>query len=144
MNFPGLKAARVVALCCGLLVGGSAGAVVIDIDNGELAKLMAAGVPLIDIRTPPEWQQTGIIPGSHMLTFFDERGQADPGTWLDKAKIFTKVSDPVIVICRTGNRTKALSQFLSDQVGYVKVYNVKNGISAWARDGRTLAPSSKN
>ena len=65
-----------LGLCCGLLIGGSAQAAIIDIDNVELGKLMAKGVPVIDIRTSPEWQQTGIIPGSHLLTFFDEQGQA--------------------------------------------------------------------
>jgi rhodanese-related sulfurtransferase len=144
MNLPGLKVARIVALYCGFLVGGNAGAVVIDIDNGELAKLIAAGVPLIDIRTSPEWQQTGVVPGSHLLTFFDERGSADPGSWLEKAQTIAKPSTPVIVICRTGNRTKAVSQFLSNQVGYATVYNVTNGISAWSRDGRSLEPLAQH
>jgi rhodanese-related sulfurtransferase len=144
MDFFGLKAATAVALSCGLLVAGSAGAVVIDIDNVELARLMANGVPLIDIRTSPEWKQTGIVPGSRLLTFFDERGQANPGTWLDDARSIAKPNDPVIVICRTGNRTKAVSKFLSDQTGYAKVYNVRDGIVAWSRDGRTLTPLSQH
>lgn len=138
------KAARIAAMCGGLLLGGSAEAVVIDIDNGELAKLIAKGIPLIDIRTSPEWQQTGIVAGSHLLTFFDERGRADPGTWLEKTRSIAKPGDPVIVICRTGNRTKVVSQFLSDQVGYAKVYNVKDGIVAWAKDGRSLAPAAQS
>ncbi len=144
MKLAGLKAARIVALYCGLVVGGSAGAAVIDIDNGELAKLVAAGVPLIDIRTSPEWQQTGVVPGSHLVTFFDERGTADPAAWLDKARTISKPGDPVIVICRTGNRTKAVSQFLSSQAGYAKVYNVKNGISAWTRDGGAVVPLAQH
>jgi len=138
MKFPGWKSARIAALCCGLLGGGSAGAVVIDIDNGELAKLVASGVPLIDIRTSPEWQQTGVVKGSRLLTFFDEQGRADPGSWLQKARAIAKAGDPVIVICRSGSRTKVVSQFLSEQAGYAKVYNVKNGINAWAKDGRAL------
>ena len=138
MNFRGWKTARIAALCCGLLAGGSAGAVVIDIDNGELAKLVASGVPLIDIRTSPEWQQTGVVPGSHLLTFFDEQGRADPGHWLQKAGAIAKPGDPVIVICRSGSRTKVVSQFLSAQAGYAKVYNVKNGINAWTKEGGAL------
>ena len=117
---------------------------VVDIDNAELAKLLAAGVPLIDIRTAPEWQQTGIVPGSRLLTFFDERGNAEPGAWLEKAKNFAKPSEPVIVICRTGNRTKVLSQFLSDRAGYAKVYNVRQGIVAWAKEGRSVGPAMPN
>jgi len=70
---------------------------------------------VIDIRTRPEWEETGIVPGSHLLTFFDERGKADPAAWLAKAKAIAKPGDPLVVICRSGNRTKALSQFLSQQ-----------------------------
>lgn len=128
--------------CCGVLTTGIVEAAVIDIDNAELAKLMAAGVPLIDIRTAPEWQQSGIVPGSHLLTFFDERGQANPGAWLAAARNIARANEAVIVICRTGNRTKAVSQFLSLQAGYVKVYNVKHGIRAWAKEGRPLASAA--
>lgn len=133
---------RLAAAVCSLLAAGIAQAAVIDIDNEELAKLMASGVPLIDIRTAPEWQQSGVVPGSHLLTFFDERGQANPEAWLATAKNIAKTSDPVIVICRTGNRTRALSRFLSEQAGYSKVYNVRSGIVAWAREGRALAQTN--
>ena len=137
---------RRLLLGCGCIIAACGTAVVradvIDIDNAELAKLAAAGVPVIDIRTRPEWEQTGIVPGSHLLTFFDERGNADPATWLQRAGTISKPGDPLIVICRTGNRTKALSQFLSQRAGYAKVYNVRNGIVAWAKDGRPVAPAA--
>jgi len=115
---------------------------IIDIDNAQLAKLAASGVPLIDIRTRAEWEETGIVPGSHLLTFFDERGQADPAAWLSKAKAIAKPGDPLIVICRSGNRTRALSQFLSQQAAYAKVYNVKNGIRDWAKEGRPMTSAA--
>lgn len=137
-----MKSNLAAAACCAVLTTGISQAAVTDIDNAELARLMASGVPLIDIRTAPEWQQTGIVPGSHLVTFFDERGQANPGAWLATAKNIAKSNEPVIVICRTGNRTKAVSQFLSEQAGYSNVYNVRSGIVAWAREGRALAPAS--
>lgn len=115
---------------------------IIDIDNAQLAKLAASGVPLIDIRTRAEWEESGVVPGSHLLTFFDERGQADPTAWLAKAKLIAKPGDPLIVICRSGNRTKALSQFLSQQAGYARVYNVKNGIRDWAKEGRPMTSAA--
>ncbi|MEK7750511.1 MAG: rhodanese-like domain-containing protein, partial [Acidobacteriota bacterium] len=114
----------------------------VDIDSATLAKLAASGVQVIDIRTRPEWEETGIVPGSHLLTFFDERGKADPGLWLERAKSVAKPGDPVIVICRSGNRTKALSQFLSQQAGYKKVYNVSDGIRAWAKEGRPMVSAA--
>jgi len=115
---------------------------IVDIDNAALARLSASGIPVIDIRTRPEWEETGIVPGSHLLTFFDERGKADPAAWLEKAKRIAKPGDPVIVICRTGNRTRVLSQFLTQQAGYAKVYNVRNGIVAWGKEGRPVASAA--
>lgn len=121
----------------------SARAEIIDIDNTQLASLSSSGVPVIDVRTAPEWEETGIVPGSHLLTYFDELGNADPATWLKKVKAITKPGDPVIVICRSGNRTKAVSSLLSQQAGYVKVYNVKHGIRAWINEGRPIAPAAQ-
>ena len=103
---------RLLIACFSLAAAFAARADIVDIDNATLAKLATAGVPVFDIRTRPEWEQTGIVPGSHLLTFFDERGQADPAAWLQKAKAIAKPGDPLIVICRTGNRTKPLRQFL--------------------------------
>jgi rhodanese-related sulfurtransferase len=85
---------------------------VIDIDNAALARLAASGIPLIDVRTASEWEQTGIVPGSHLLTFFDERGKSDPAAWLQKAKAIAGPGDPLIVICRSGNRTRDVSRVL--------------------------------
>lgn len=133
---------RLLVACCCLIAAFAARAEIIDIDNAELARLAASGVPLIDIRTPAEWADTGIVPGSHLLTFFDERGKADEAAWLRKAKAIAKPGDPVAVICRSGNRTKAVSKFLSQQAGYAKVYNVRNGFLAWAKEGRPVASAA--
>ncbi len=114
---------------------------VVNIDNAELAKLMASGVPVVDIRTEGEWKSTGVIAGSKMITFFDERGNANPTAFVDKLKQFAKADQPVILICRSGNRTKAATQYLSDQAGYKTVYNVKRGIGGWAGEGRALVPA---
>jgi rhodanese-related sulfurtransferase len=115
---------------------------VIDIDNAELNRLLKSGVTIIDIRTQPEWEETGIVAGSHLLTFFDDRGRADPAAWLDKVKPFAKPGDPVVVICRSGNRTKAVSQFLSKQAGYATVYNVRDGIKGWLKERNTVVAAT--
>lgn len=115
---------------------------VIDIDNAELNRLLKNGVAVIDIRTQPEWEETGIVAGSHLLTFFDDRGRADPAAWLDKVKPFAKPGDPVVVICRSGNRTKAVSQFLAKQAGYATVYNVRDGIKGWLKARNPVTPAA--
>ena len=131
-----------LSLCLGLAAL-SAQAEVIDIDNAELDRLIKSGVPVIDIRTQGEWEETGIIVGSNLNTFFDVKGKADPATWLGKVKPFAKPEQPVILICRSGNRTKPASQFLSQEAGYAKVYNVKNGIKGWVKEGGALTPAAQ-
>ncbi len=122
-----------VALC--------AQAQVINIDSAELARLAASGVTVIDIRTEPEWKETGVVSGSKLLTFFDEKGRADPPAWLAKVKAVAQPDQPVVLICRSGNRTRAATQFLSQQ-GYKTVYNVTGGLLEWRKEGRAVVPAA--
>ena len=115
---------------------------VINIDSAELVRLVASGVPVIDIRTEGEWKNTGIIPGSKLITFFDAAGNANPPQWLEKAKTVAKSDQPVILICRSGNRTRAATSFLSEQAGYKTVYNVSKGLNAWLGEGRPVVPAA--
>ena len=113
---------------------------VVNIDNQELEALLAQGVPVIDIRRADEWRQTGVIEGSHLHTFFDQRGRYDLAAWLEKLQAIAGKEDPFILICRTGNRTGILSRFLDQKLGYKKVYNVRRGITDWIRQGNPVVP----
>jgi rhodanese-related sulfurtransferase len=106
---------------------------VVNVDPSELARLAASGVPVIDIRTAPEWKETGVLAGSKLMTFFDEKGQVDAPGWVAKLKPIAGPGQPVILICRSGNRSNLASQFLSNQVGYKTVYNASGGIQAWMK-----------
>lgn len=132
---------RLLLTCCLAFAALLARADVIDIDNAELDRLVGSGVALIDIRTQPEWEDTGIVGGSRLLTFFDERGRADPAAWLGKLRPIVGPDQPVIVICRSGNRTRPVSQLLVQQ-GYATVYNVKSGIKEWIAQGRPVVPAA--
>ena len=134
---------RFLLFGCLVLSALLARAEVIDIDNAELAQLIKSGVTVIDIRTQPEWEETGIVPGSKLLTYFDERGRADPA-WLEKLKPMARPSDPIVVICRSGNRTRPVSQLLSQQAGYPTVYNVKKGIKGWIGSGGAVVPAAQS
>lgn len=105
-----------------------------NINSLELKNLQAQGIPVYDIRRAEEWAQTGVVAGSHMLTFVDATGRLMP----DFVEKFTRKvgkNEPVILICRTGNRTDMLSRALIQQLGYTNVYNVKDGITRWISDG---------
>jgi rhodanese-related sulfurtransferase len=101
-----------------------------NIDNNQLKSLVAEGVPLYDIRRPEEWKQTGIVKSSRLLTFID--GTGNPvATFLPNFTREIGKNDPVILICRTGNRSSVLSNHLMVKMGYTKVYNVDDGIVRW-------------
>lgn len=110
----------------------------IPINNEQLAELMAQGVPVVDIRTAPEWRETGVLPGSILLTFFDEHGHYDAAQWLKELNAQIDSQKPFILICRSGNRTGMISQFLSNKVGLPTVYNVEKGIRPWLAEKRPI------
>ena len=113
---------------------------VLDIDNTNLQRLLVEGVPIFDIRTEPEWKQTGIVSGSIGLTFFDENGNYNVEDWMGNFVQIAKREDPIILICRSGRRTKIVANYLSEKEGYKTVYNVENGINSWIAVGLPVKP----
>ena len=103
-----------------------------NINNQELQQLLKKGATLVDIRRVEEWRQTGVIKRSKLMTFFTANGRLD-GKFLPKFTKFNK-NKPIILICRTGSRTKAASKYIAQQLGYTKIYNVKNGIYGWLKE----------
>ena len=95
--------------------------------------MLQQNAPIYDVRRPEEWRQTGVIEGSQLLTFVDNSGRMT-ADFLPRFTRAVDKNDPVILICRTGNRTSALASYLVEKMGYTKVYNVRNGITQWIRD----------
>ena len=106
-----------------------------SIEAKRLISMQKKGIPVIDIRTPQEWKERGIIPGSHLMMFFDESGRPHIKEWLDKfSKLVKKKNQPFIIYCAHANRSKTLGRWLSDKLGYQKVYELKGGIEFGWRD----------
>lgn len=108
---------------------------VINISGDELRSLVTRGVPVVDIRVAWEWRETGVVPGSRKMTFFDDRGGYDAGAWLASLSRVAGRDEPVILICHTGVRSRVIANWLSGGVGYTRVYNVTRGIDDWIRRG---------
>ncbi len=119
----------ILIICTSVLHAGE----VLNIDNKTLKELMQNDVPVIDVRTTTEWKETGVVKGSHLLMFYDEKGKYDLDKWLaDVAEIADK-NQPMILICHSGSRSKQLAKYLTKVEGYEKVYNVKRGIQSWIK-----------
>lgn len=90
-------------------------------------KLIDSGVQIVDIRTPGEWKQTGLVKGSIPIMFFDERGKYDIPLFLTTLNKKVDTKKEFALICRTGSRTKTVANFLSQEYGY-KIINLQGGI----------------
>ena len=96
-------------------------------------------IKIIDIRTPAEWKETGIVKDSYTIMFFDEKGNFNVENFLKQLKMAVKKDEQFALICRTGSRTTMVSQFLSDKLGY-KVINLKGGIMKIIQEGYKTVP----
>jgi len=133
---------RLAGVILGLLLAAPLYAQVSNINNNELQQLIAQGVPVIDVRRSEEWAQTGVVEGSHLLTFFDKQGGYDLNKWMAEFSRLAGQDDSFVLICRTGNRTGTISKFLDQKLNYHKVNNVSKGITHWIKQGNpTVKPA---
>ena len=126
-----------VAMLSALLASTSAFAEILNIDNAELARLQAKGVPVIDVRTPEEWRDTGVIKGARLMTF-SVSGGFDKAAWLKQEQQVVKPGEPVVLICRSGRRSKAVADYLESQPVKGKIYNASGGMNDWKSSGRPV------
>ena len=113
-----------------------------NIENDQLQVMLQNKVPIYDVRRPEEWQQTGVIEGSQLLTYVDANGRIQ-ANFMNRFTTAVDKNDPVILICRTGSRTRSLAYYLIEELGYTNVYNVEDGITRWIREKRPVQNFTK-
>ena len=119
-----------IKIIVGLLIVKFAFAEVIDVDDQEMIKLSNLNIPIVDVRRSAEWDQTGVIPNSILLTFFDEEGNYNFDEWFEKLQLEISVTDPIILICRSGKRSKVVANMIDEKFNTI-IYNSQNGINSW-------------
>jgi glyoxylase-like metal-dependent hydrolase (beta-lactamase superfamily II)/rhodanese-related sulfurtransferase len=102
-----------------------------DLSASELHGMLGNGsdLVLVDVREPWEYQQ-GHIAQALLIPLGD----------LSQRVSELDTSNPVAVICATGNRSQSAAALLG-QKGFTKVYNLQNGMAGWQREG---FPVSRN
>ena len=113
-----------------LLIVKFAFAEVIDVNDQEIIKLSNVNIPIVDIRRSSEWNQTGIIPNSILLTFFDKEGNYNFDEWYKKLQLEINEGDPIILICRSGKRSKIVANMMDKEFDII-IYNAQSGINSW-------------
>lgn len=115
----------------------------VTLGQAGMAEFQAAqddGTVIIDIRTADEWRETGIIDGAETITAFQPNGQVHP-EFLDRFRAVAPTPDtPIMLYCRTGNRTTSLGNALIDQLGFSSVTHLTDGIVGWTESGGTVVP----
>ena len=131
-----------LGLTAAILAGGAALALSSDgtgagFENAYLSvdQMEATGGLIVDIRTPPEWVETGVIDGAELVTF------DDPTRFL--ARIGPEIADgrDLILICRSGNRSAVAAQALVGKIPN-RIVSVDGGMKKVIASGyRTVPPA---
>ncbi|MEP2775099.1 MAG: rhodanese-like domain-containing protein [Luteolibacter sp.] len=99
----------------------------VTIEQAE--KQLVDGAQLLDVRTQEEWDE-GHLEGATLVTVTEEG-------FLDKAKATLDPEKPVVVYCRSGNRSAKATEQLRT-AGFT-VHDLAGGITAWKAAGKPLA-----
>jgi rhodanese-related sulfurtransferase len=96
-----------------------------DITSAEAKAMIIKNknIFILDVRTPQERGQ-GFIPGSVPI----------PIDMVGMRLNEVPKNRPVVVYCAVGSRSRIVAQALSDR-GYPEVYNMRDGIAGWYRNG---------
>lgn len=108
--------------------------------NRPLTKeLVMSGITIVDIRTEGEWRETGVVPGSVLMTFFKPNRSYDLDAFIVQLANHVTSGDDVALLCRRGNRSAKLAALLSNR-GFPAVINISGGISRAAKKGFNWFP----
>ena len=106
-----------------------------ELSPKEFISAQERGGIVIDIRREEEWKETGILKGSQTITAFTQDGKIHPDFPKKFFDLITDVDVPILLYCRTGNRTGILGKALIDQVGQTNVSHLSAGIVGWKEQG---------
>ena len=122
---------RICLSCiCFLLTIQTAFAEIVNVNNEQIKELSKNNIPIVDIRRSSEWDQTGVVPNSILLTFFDKKGNYNLDEWYKQLRLKINEGEPIILICRTGRRTKIIAEMMDKKFNNI-IYNAKGGITSW-------------
>jgi len=100
-----------------------------SLSTKEFKQKREEGVVVVDIRRAGEWEEDGIIEGSHKITFFDDTGAYDLDAFLQAfSQVVTDKEQPFILVCAHANRTKTVGEIMGAKLGYKNVYELDGGI----------------
>jgi len=92
----------------------------------EAHKLMQAGAKLVDVRTKPELQYVGKVPGSLAVEWQTYPGSRENPEFLAELSASVPKDTPVMFLCRSGVRSHAAAD-AATRAGWKEAYNILEG-----------------
>ncbi len=96
-----------------------------------LEQAQAGRLTIIDIRTPEEWRQTGVVPGAKRVNLYVTGGAAAFLSGILEAVGGDRTA-PLALICRTGNRSAKAAAYLRAQ-GFSAVTDIGEGMAGGSK-----------
>lgn len=84
------------------------------------------GVKIVDVRTQPEWQFVGVVPGSELIEWKRYPLMALNPDFLTRLKAVVDRENMVLFLCRSGVRSHEAAA-LAAQHGYTESFNILEG-----------------
>lgn len=106
-----------------------------ELTTEQLLDAQKSGSVIIDIRSSNEWVETGIIAGAETVTAFSADGKLHSDFRKKFFSLIKSKDTPIVLYCRSGNRSKRLGNVLVNQGNYTNVSHLSKGIIGWQKDG---------
>jgi rhodanese-related sulfurtransferase len=103
----------------------------------EAYELLTAdpGALLIDVRTRPEWDYVGRVPGSTLIEWNSyPTGIRNPSFMEELRAVATNREAPLLFLCRSGQRSDGAAR-MATAAGYTKAFNILEGFEG-AKDAQ--------
>jgi rhodanese-related sulfurtransferase len=94
-----------------------------------LAQSSAASI--LDVRTVPEYQQVGHVPGTPLVVWPRDGGAEDFEAFVAKVRERFGDDDPLLLLCRSGARSHNAAHLLAT-AGFTRTYNILEGFEGGA------------
>jgi len=92
----------------------------------EAHRLMQAGARLVDVRTKPEVQYVGRVPGGVLVEWQTYPGNASNPAFIDQLGEAVEPGETLMFLCRSGQRSRSAAAAAA-QAGWPESYNVLEG-----------------
>jgi rhodanese-related sulfurtransferase len=92
----------------------------------EAQRLASAGARIVDVRTRPEWELVGHVPGSALVEWQRYPDGARNEQFLDELAEVVDPDDTVLFLCRSGQRSHHAAAAAAG-AGYARAFNILEG-----------------